>query len=131
MQSNGGSAGGEGANGSGGGATTAARGGKADGGRNAKRARLERPGNATGVEHAPEAEASLLQLEVKELLSEVRADPGQEGPLLDFLERLEEHLLSLGAAEADPARVHGLLHDLGFALAVSSGERGGAQPAPR
>ena len=103
--------------------------------RAAKRSRLDAAAVALGLEHhasapaataiasidhAEEAEARLLQLEVAELLAEVRPDHAAEGPLVELLGRLAETLAALPEADIDPSPVTGLLGDLRFMSKVSS-----------
>eukprot|EP00887_Chlorella_sp_A99_P002636 scaffold6.g2636.t1 len=74
-------------------------------------------GAAASIDHAEEAEASLLQLEVAELVAQARPDPGAEGGLVELLHRLADLLRSLPEAEVDPGPVKGLLRNLRFAAA--------------
>lgn len=71
------------------------------------------------IDHTEEAEASLLQLEVGELLAEARPDLEEEGPLLELLQQIAEVVQALPVAEVDGSAVKGLLRDLQFAPAVS------------
>lgn len=79
---------------------------------------------ATDIDGSEEAEASLLQLEVTELLRDARPDASLEAGLLEVLARLTALLRSLPEAEVSPAEaasVSGFLLDLAFSPVVSLG----------
>ncbi|KAL4426966.1 hypothetical protein ABPG77_009527 [Micractinium sp. CCAP 211/92] len=72
---------------------------------------------ATDIDGSEEAEASLLQLEVTELLRDARPDASLEAGLLEVLARLTALLRALPEAKASPAEaasVSGFLLDLAF-----------------
>lgn len=78
---------------------------------------------ASDIDGSEEAEASLLQLEVTELLRDVRPDASLEAGLLELLARLAALLRALPEAELTPseaAAVSGFLSDMGFAPVVSA-----------
>ena len=78
---------------------------------------------AADIDGSQEAEASLLHLEVEELLKEARPDPALESALLRLLHQLAALLRALPQAEvapADSAAISGFLSDLAFNPVVSS-----------
>jgi hypothetical protein len=79
---------------------------------------------ADHVDAREEAEASLLQLEVDDLLQEARPDPATEPALLDLIQSLAATLTALPEAEVPwdggaAAAIRGFLDDLAFQPLVS------------
>lgn len=80
---------------------------------------------ADHVDAREEAEASLLQLEVDDLLQEARPDPATEPALLDLIQSLAATLTALPEAEVPwdggaAAAIRGFLDDLAFQPLVSA-----------
>ena len=87
-------------------------------------AAVDRRAAAADIDGSEEAEASLLALEVAELLREARPD-GAEPALLQLLAELAAALRGLPQAEVTPAEaaaVRGFLSDLAFEPVVSCRE---------
>lgn len=79
---------------------------------------------ASHIDGSEEAEASLLQLEVADLLREARPEPGLEAGLLELLSQLAALLRALPEAEVAPkeaAAIGGFLSDLAFTPVVRWG----------
>ena len=77
---------------------------------------------ASDIDGSEEAEASLLQLEVTELLRDARPDASLEAGLLEVLASLAALLRALPEAQVAPAEaaaMSGFLSDLAFAPVVS------------
>lgn len=78
---------------------------------------------AADIDGSQEAEASLLHLEVEELLKEARPDCGLEGALLQLLHQLAALLRALPQAEvaaSESAAIAGFLSDLAYQPVVST-----------
>jgi U3 small nucleolar RNA-associated protein 22 len=72
-----------------------------------------RPNNDS-INHAEEAEATLMQLEVKELLAEVAVHQHTIDAVQSFVERLASTLRELPSSIVDPSPIRGLLSDFKF-----------------
>ena len=71
-------------------------------------------GAGAGIDHAEDAEASLLALEVRELLAETAAPKAVVTALTSAAHRITEILQALPAAEVDPSSVSALLSNFNF-----------------
>ena len=89
-----------------------------------KRQKLDAPpsdplyGAGAGIDHEQEAEASILQLEIRELLGEAAVPAANVDVLQDAVGRIAKHLGGLKEAKVDTAPLKGLLQDFQFVPAV-------------
>lgn len=72
-----------------------------------------------GIDHAQEAEDSILALEVRDLLSDATLPPEQTAVLPDTIAHIETVLCALPRAEVDASPIKGLLKDFKVSLPVS------------